>query len=96
MYAGDYEQEMKQVQREAKHFKDFNEDKREEYYEDDDSKESRPSSELLHPRCLILAPTRELACQIQCEAKKICFQSFLQPVVVYGGIDLRDQLVINS
>jgi hypothetical protein len=45
----------------------------------------------IYPKCLILAPTRELASQIFLEAKKICFKSFLNPVVVYGGSDIKDQ-----
>ena len=43
------------------------------------------------PSGLILAPTRELACQIHEEAVKFCYGSSLHPVVVYGGQDIRHQ-----
>jgi superfamily II DNA/RNA helicase len=45
----------------------------------------------LLPRAVILAPTRELACQILFEAKKLFLNSSLKGVVVYGGTDYRDQ-----
>ena len=38
-----------------------------------------------YPSILILAPTRELASQINDEAEKFCYCTGLQPVVVYGG-----------
>ena len=41
---------------------------------------------------MILAPTRELACQIHLEARKLCHHSGLRAVVVYGGADARQQL----
>jgi ATP-dependent RNA helicase DDX3X len=44
------------------------------------------------PRAIILAPTRELACQIHQESRKLCFNSELKAVVVYGGSDIRNQL----
>ena len=37
------------------------------------------------PRCLILAPTRELATQILRETQKFAQRSHVNPVVVYGG-----------
>lgn len=43
-------------------------------------------------RALVLAPTRELASQINLEAKKLCFDSSLRSTVVYGGADIRSQL----
>eukprot|EP00906_Rhabdomonas_costata_P013123 RCo018875 len=46
------------------------------------------------PSCLILSPTRELATQIYDEARKFCFGSFILPVVVYGGAEVRSQLDI--
>lgn len=45
------------------------------------------------PRAIILAPTRELASQIHLEARKICFGSDIKTVTVYGGADIRAQLV---
>lgn len=45
------------------------------------------------PRGIVLAPTRELASQIQLDAKKLCHGSNLKSVCVYGGADIRQQLV---
>lgn len=44
------------------------------------------------PRCLILAPTRELAVQIFHECRKFTYRTGLRPVVVYGGKGLRFQI----
>jgi len=44
------------------------------------------------PRCVVMAPTRELASQIHLEAQKLCNRSGLRPVVVYGGADQRKQI----
>eukprot|EP00501_MAST-03F_sp_TOSAG23-6_P000529 GSMAST32.ASY1.ANO1.549.1 assembled CDS len=44
------------------------------------------------PRALILAPTRELAQQIELEAKKLTFKSNIQTAVVYGGAKAKPQL----
>uniref|UniRef100_A0A7S4JE29 RNA helicase n=1 Tax=Odontella aurita TaxID=265563 RepID=A0A7S4JE29_9STRA len=44
------------------------------------------------PRCVVMAPTRELAAQIQLEAEKLCHNSTIRPVVVYGGADQRKQV----
>ena len=44
------------------------------------------------PRVLVLAPTRELAIQIELEAQKLTFSSSLTAVVVYGGAPTRGQL----
>jgi len=46
----------------------------------------------VYPTALILAPTRELAMQIQGEAKKFTYRSHLRSVVVYGGIDSKSQM----
>lgn len=43
------------------------------------------------PVTLILAPTRELACQIFEESRKFCFRTGVRPVVAYGGSDVRTQ-----
>ncbi|KAF0903442.1 hypothetical protein E2562_027865 [Oryza meyeriana var. granulata] len=44
------------------------------------------------PRALVLAPTRELAAQINEEAKKFSFQTGLRVVVAYGGTPMYNQL----
>lgn len=44
------------------------------------------------PRTLILAPTRELACQIYEEAVKFTYRSGIRPCCVYGGADARAQI----
>ncbi|KAG5462409.1 MAG: P-loop containing nucleoside triphosphate hydrolase protein [Olpidium bornovanus] len=44
------------------------------------------------PSVLILAPTRELACQIHEEARKFSYRSWVRPAVVYGGADIGSQL----
>jgi len=44
------------------------------------------------PLALVLAPTRELACQIHDEAKKFCWKSGLKSAVVYGGDPIGYQL----
>lgn len=44
------------------------------------------------PQALILAPTRELACQTYDEAQRFAFGSPVRAVVVYGGADVVQQL----
>ncbi|GFQ01215.1 dead-box ATP-dependent RNA helicase 52c [Phtheirospermum japonicum] len=44
------------------------------------------------PMALILAPTRELACQIHDEAKKFSYQTGVRIVAVYGGAPIVQQL----
>lgn len=44
------------------------------------------------PRAVVLAPTRELASQIQLDARRLIFGSQLKSVCVYGGNDIRTQL----
>jgi ATP-dependent RNA helicase DDX3X len=45
------------------------------------------------PRCIVLAPTRELAIQIEVEAQKLCHQiPSVQPVAIYGGASQRKQI----
>lgn len=44
------------------------------------------------PRAIVLAPTRELASQIQLDARRLTFGSSLKSVCVYGGNDIRTQL----
>jgi ATP-dependent RNA helicase DDX3X len=44
------------------------------------------------PLVLIVAPTRELCCQIFDEARRLCYRSMLRPCVAYGGAPTREQL----
>ncbi|XP_041475120.1 ATP-dependent RNA helicase DED1-like isoform X6 [Lytechinus variegatus] len=43
------------------------------------------------PLALIVSPTRELASQIQNEARKFCRNTSLRPVVIYGGTSVSHQ-----
>lgn len=45
-----------------------------------------------YPTSLILAPTRELVCQIFEETRKFAYRSWVRPCVVYGGADIGSQL----
>ncbi|KAA0198043.1 DDX3/PL10 DEAD-box RNA helicase [Fasciolopsis buskii] len=45
------------------------------------------------PVALILAPTRELASQIFDDARKFAYRSYIRPCVLYGGADVRSQLM---
>ncbi|KAJ7330664.1 ATP-dependent RNA helicase ddx3x [Desmophyllum pertusum] len=44
------------------------------------------------PVSLVLAPTRELACQIFDESRKFAYRSCVRPCVVYGGAEIGGQL----
>eukprot|EP00545_Synedropsis_sp_CCMP1620_P011229 CAMPEP_0119015354 /NCGR_PEP_ID=MMETSP1176-20130426/10874_1 /TAXON_ID=265551 /ORGANISM="Synedropsis recta cf, Strain CCMP1620" /LENGTH=651 /DNA_ID=CAMNT_0006968641 /DNA_START=65 /DNA_END=2020 /DNA_ORIENTATION=+ len=45
------------------------------------------------PRCIVMAPTRELAIQIELEAQKLCFAiPSVRTVTVYGGANPRAQI----
>jgi ATP-dependent RNA helicase DDX3X len=44
------------------------------------------------PNALVLAPTRELASQINDEAEKFAYATGIQPVCVYGGADIKEQM----
>ena len=46
----------------------------------------------VYPEALVLAPTRELASQIQDEAAKFTYCTGIASVVVYGGADVREQV----
>ena len=46
----------------------------------------------VYPEALVLAPTRELASQIQDEANKFTYCTGIASVVVYGGAEVREQL----
>lgn len=43
------------------------------------------------PLVLIVCPTRELACQIFDEARRLCYRTMLRPCVIYGGAPTRAQ-----
>jgi hypothetical protein len=43
------------------------------------------------PLILIVAPTRELCCQIFDECRRLCYRSMLRPCVAYGGAPVREQ-----
>ena len=45
------------------------------------------------PACVILAPTRELASQIHLEALKLSMGSTIRSVCLYGGADMKRQLL---
>jgi ATP-dependent RNA helicase DDX3X len=45
-----------------------------------------------YPSALVLAPTRELACQIEDECRKFCAKTGLRSLVVYGGSPMVHQL----
>ncbi|XP_052200644.1 DEAD-box ATP-dependent RNA helicase 37-like [Diospyros lotus] len=47
---------------------------------------------IAYPLALILSPTRELACQIQDEAKKFSYQTGVKVVVAYGGAPISQQM----
>jgi ATP-dependent RNA helicase DDX3X len=44
------------------------------------------------PLVLVVAPTRELCCQIFDEARRLCYRSMLRPCVAYGGGPKREQM----
>jgi ATP-dependent RNA helicase DDX3X len=44
------------------------------------------------PLIIVVAPTRELCCQIFDEARRLCYRSMLRPCVAYGGGPVREQL----
>lgn len=45
------------------------------------------------PQAVVLAPTRELASQIHLDARRLTFGSAIRCVCVYGGNDIRTQLI---
>jgi len=47
---------------------------------------------LITPVALVLAPTRELACQIHEEARKFAYKTGMRSCVVYGGAPIGNQL----
>jgi ATP-dependent RNA helicase RhlB len=53
--------------------------------------EQRTDEDGLHPRAIILAPTRELAIQIHSDAELLGGQSGLRFGLVYGGVDYDKQ-----
>lgn len=57
------------------------------------TKPNQSALEPAKPKCIVLAPTRELASQIELEAEKLTYGiSSVQPVVVYGGANPKSQL----
>nr|PVC54356.1 DEAD-box family RNA helicase [Theileria orientalis] len=51
------------------------------------------SNKVALPVCLVLSPTRELAVQIYAEARKFNFGTGIRTVVLYGGSEVRRQLI---
>lgn len=49
-----------------------------------------------YPLALVLAPTRELTCQIFDEARKFTYQTGIRPVVVYGGAPVAQQVRFDT
>ncbi|OAG06884.1 P-loop containing nucleoside triphosphate hydrolase protein [Paraphaeosphaeria sporulosa] len=43
------------------------------------------------PLVLVVCPTRELACQIFDEARRLCYRTMLRPCVAYGGAPTKNQ-----
>lgn len=43
------------------------------------------------PLILVVAPTRELCCQIFDESRRLCYRSMLRPCVAYGGGPVHEQ-----
>jgi ATP-dependent RNA helicase DDX3X len=43
------------------------------------------------PLVLVVCPTRELACQIFDECRRLCYRTMLRPCVIYGGAPSRQQ-----
>ncbi|KAF2271006.1 P-loop containing nucleoside triphosphate hydrolase protein [Lojkania enalia] len=43
------------------------------------------------PLVLVVCPTRELACQIFDECRRLCYRTMLRPCVIYGGAPTRGQ-----
>lgn len=50
-----------------------------------------PRAVRAEPLVLIVAPTRELCCQIFDDARRLCYRSMLRPCVAYGGGPVREQ-----
>ncbi|RAL50911.1 hypothetical protein DM860_005267 [Cuscuta australis] len=57
-----------------------------------DGRRGYPNSRAASPLALILAPTRELSCQIHEEANKFSRETGLKIVVAYGGAPMSQQL----
>jgi ATP-dependent RNA helicase RhlB len=51
----------------------------------------RPRSDVSVPRALVIAPTRELAVQIEADARLLGQFTGLHPLVVFGGVDYAKQ-----
>jgi ATP-dependent RNA helicase DDX3X len=43
------------------------------------------------PLVLVVCPTRELACQIFDECRRLCYRTMLRPCVIYGGAPTKSQ-----
>ncbi|KAF5749644.1 DEAD-box ATP-dependent RNA helicase 37-like [Tripterygium wilfordii] len=51
-------------------------------------------NQVAYPTALILSPTRELASQIQDEAKKFAYETSIKIAVVYGGAPIMQQFSV--
>ncbi|CAL8074272.1 unnamed protein product [Calicophoron daubneyi] len=58
----------------------------------EDGQESTTVTSGACPVALVLAPTRELSCQIYDEARKFAYRSDVRPCVVYGGASIMAQV----
>ena len=59
----------------------------------DENKNKEYNNKKAYPLTLILVPTRELAIQVSNESKKLCFNTGIRTVAVYGGEGKKMQII---